>query len=246
MNALHHMLKSVIAELSFLLEYHLHIYPAWVTLTIIAAASGFFLGVVYYILRNMLHLQGWILKGWKYLSTAYIMISSFFIDIIVKNLPTCVSRLHRILENFAYVTSFDGARNTFFRGIGIPDNMVNRSALQRIAFFLNEEQWQNVIRANDSSAWYFDKIRKGIEGVIKTGDSHLSIGVINQAIDAYIPILLLLFIAYLLFLKRRRICLAVYSSAVLCCIGNLGAAIYMLVLWSAFLVFLLWSERRRT
>ena len=165
------------------------------------------------------------------------MISGFFMNAIIKNLPTCISRIQRIMENFAYVTSFGENRKNFLLGLELADNEANRESIQRIAYFLNKEQWQDVIHYKDGSAWYFEKVRNAIEGVVKIDDMHLSIGVLYQNAKAIIPVLILIALAILLLLEKRKVGICVFISATFCLMGNFGGAIYTTTGWVSYFLF---------
>lgn len=231
---MYHMLKAVLAELSFLLEYYFHIYPVWISIVIMALITGFLLSVPMLLLKkNTSKIQ----RLWKVCSALYFMVSGFFMNAIAKNLPTCISRIQRVMENFAYVTSFDENRKNFLLGLEIADNEANRESIQRIAYYLNKEQWQSVIHYKDGSAWYFEKIENAIDGVVKIDDMHLSIGVLYQNAMALIPVLVLIALAIILLLEKRKVGIFVLISAAFCLMGNLGGAIYTTTGWVSYFLF---------
>lgn len=238
---IYHMLKAVLAELSFLLEYYFHIYPAWVSIVIMSITTGFLVTVPFLLLKNF---SVKIQRLWQVVSASYLMVSGFFMNTIVKNLPTCISRIQRVMENFAYVTSFDGNRQTFLFGLGIADNEANRESIQRIAYFLNDKQWQSVIDYKDGSAWYFEKIKDAIDGVVKIGRTHLSVGILYQSTAAFIPVLILFALAIGLLFYKKKIGIIVLFSALFSLIGNLGGAIYIMFGWLSYFIFyrLFWEK----
>lgn len=221
---MYRLIKATLAEFSFLLEYYTGINAAWVTLLVVGAAFGVVVGFLTSLLEKIIkkRVVVWpVVVGWI----------CYDVDLLMKNMPTWNSRLHRTLDNFSYIMSFDSNNKLFFSGLGIAGNEANKNAVMNIAFYLNHDQWQNVIDNGNNMAWYFEKVRNSIESVVKLGSMHLGVGLSNQWIGAFLPVVAVVIIGVFMVIKKRRAeGIMIVLNGLFFALGNLGAGIFLLVM----------------
>ena len=75
------------------------------------------------------------------------------------------------MSNFHYVLSFKANRKLFLNALSLPDNTTNNSGLFQIAMYLNNNQWQKVYDNAGGSQWYFTKLKRSVDEILKVGDT---------------------------------------------------------------------------
>ena len=100
------------------------------------------------------------------------------------------------------------------------------SGLFQIAMYLNNNQWQKVYDNAGGSQWYFAKIKKAVDEILKVGDTHLTLGVVYQGVAMLIPIALIIVLGVILLLNGKKLHgILVLVCTGLCAFGNFGAVI---------------------
>ena len=132
------------------------------------------------------------------------------------------------MSNFHYVLSFKANRKLFLNALSLPDNTTNNNGLFQIAMYLNNNQWQKVYDNAGGSQWYFAKIKKAVDEILKVGDTHLTLGVVYQGVAILIPIALIIVLGVILLLNGKKLHgILVLVCTGLCAFGNFGAVIFM-------------------
>lgn len=164
----------------------------------------------------------------------FTVVCSYIMNRLIALSYTWDSKLQRVMSNFHYILSFKANRKLFLNALSLPDNTTNNNGLFQIAMYLNNKQWQNVYDNAGGSQWYFAKVKKAIDEILKVGDTHLTLGVIYQGAAMLIPIVLIIVFGVILLLKGKKLHgILVLVCAGLCVFGNFGAVIFM----AAMLIF---------
>lgn len=164
----------------------------------------------------------------------FTVICSYMMNRLIALSYTWDSKLQRVMSNFHYVLSFKANRKLFLNALSLPDNTTNNNGLFQIAMYLNNKQWQKVYDNAGGSQWYFAKIKKAVDEILKVGDTHLTLGVIYQGAAMLIPIALIIVLGVILLLNGKKLHgILVLVCAGLCAFGNFGAVIFM----AAMLIF---------
>ena len=164
----------------------------------------------------------------------FTVICSYMMNRLIALSYTWDSKLQRVMSNFHYVLSFKANRKLFLNALSLPDNTKNNNGLFQIAMYLNNKQWQKVYDNAGGSQWYFAKIKKAVDEILKVGDTHLTLGVIYQGAAMLIPIALIIVLGVILLLNGKKLHgILVLVCAGLCAFGNFGAVIFM----AAMLIF---------
>lgn len=164
----------------------------------------------------------------------FTVVCSYIMNRLIALSYTWDSKLQRVMSNFHYILSFKANRKLFLNALSLPDNTTNNNGLFQIAMYLNNKQWQNVYDNAGGSQWYFAKVKKAIDEILKVGDTHLTLGVIYQGAAMLIPIVLIIVFGAILLLKGKKLHgILVLVCAGLCVFGNFGAVIFM----AAMLIF---------
>ena len=151
---------------------------------------------------------------------------------------TWVSLLQRAMSNFLYVLSFDSNRKIFLDALGLADSEYNQDRLFRIAFLMDDSQWNAVLDNAGDSGWYFAKIQKTIYAVTHFWGQHLSISVSMQGLLAFIPVLATVVLGLFLFFRKKRISGAVVIACGISGIwSNFGTTIYTFAVICGCLLF---------
>lgn len=158
----------------------------------------------------------------------FTVVCSYMMNCLIALSYTWDSKLQRVMSNFHYVLSFKANRKLFLNALSLPDNTTNNNGLFQIAMYLNNKQWQKVYDNAGGSQWYFAKVKKAIDEILKVGDTHLTLGVIYQGAAMLIPIALIIVLGVILLLKGKKLHgILVLVCAGLCAFGNFGAVIFM-------------------
>lgn len=164
----------------------------------------------------------------------FTVICSYMMNRLIALSYTWDSKLQRVMSNFHYVLSFKANRKLFLNALSLPDNTTNNNGLFQIAMYLNNKQWQKVYDNAGGSQWYFAKIKKAVDEILKVYDTHLTLGVIYQGVAMLIPIALIIVLGVILLLNGKKLHgILVLVCAGLCAFGNFGAVIFM----AAMLIF---------
>lgn len=164
----------------------------------------------------------------------FTVVCSYMMNRLIALSYTWDSKLQRVMSNFHYILSFKANRKLFLNALSLPDNTTNNNGLFQIAMYLNNKQWQKVYDNAGGSQWYFAKVKKAIDEILKVGDTHLTLGVIYQGAAMLIPIALIIVLGVILLLKGKKLHgILVFVCAGLCAFGNFGAVIFM----AAMLIF---------
>ena len=110
----------------------------------------------------------------------FTVVCSYMMNRLIALSYTWDSKLQRVMSNFHYILSFKANRKLFLNALSLPDNTTNNNGLFQIAMYLNNKQWQKVYDNAGGSQWYFAKVKKAIDEILKVGDTHLTLGVIYQ------------------------------------------------------------------
>lgn len=158
----------------------------------------------------------------------FTVVCSYMMNRLIALSYTWDSKLQRVMSNFHYVLSFKANRKLFLNALSLPDNTTNNNGLFQIAMYLNNNQWQKVYDNAGGSQWYFAKIKKAVDEILKVGDTHLTLGVVYQGAAMLIPIALIIVLGVILLLKGKKLHgILVLVCAGLCAFGNFGAVIFM-------------------
>lgn len=158
----------------------------------------------------------------------FTVVCSYMMNRLIALSYTWDSKLQRVMSNFHYVLSFKANRKLFLNALSLPDNTTNNNGLFQIAMYLNNKQWQKVYDNTGGSQWYFAKVKKAIDEILKVGDTHLTLGVIYQGAAMLVPIALIIVLGAILLLKGKKLHgILVLVCAGLCAFGNFGAVIFM-------------------
>lgn len=158
----------------------------------------------------------------------FTVVCSYMMNRLIALSYTWDSKLHRVMSNFHYVLSFKANRKLFLNALSLPDNTTNNNGLFQIAMYLNNNQWQKVYDNAGGSQWYFAKIKKAVDEILKVGDTHLTLGVVYQGAAMLIPIALIIVLGVILLLKGKKLHgILVLVCAGLCAFGNFGAVIFI-------------------
>lgn len=164
----------------------------------------------------------------------FTVVCSYMMNRLIALSYTWDSKLQRVMSNFHYILSFKANRKLFLNALSLPDNTTNNNGLFQIAMYLNNKQWQKVYDNAGGSQWYFAKVKKAIDEILKVGDAHLTLGVIYQGVAMMIPIALIIVLGVILLLKGKKLHgILVLVCTGLCAFGNFGAVIFM----AAMLIF---------
>ena len=158
----------------------------------------------------------------------FTVVCSYIMNRLIALSYTWDSKLQRVMSNFHYILSFKANRKLFLNALSLPDNTTNNNGLFQIAMYLNNKQWQNVYDNAGGSQWYFAKVKKAIDEILKVGDTHLTLGVVYQGAAMLIPIALIIVLGVILLQKGKKLHgILVLVCAGLCAFGNFGAVIFM-------------------
>ena len=158
----------------------------------------------------------------------FTVVCSYMMNRLIALSYTWDSKLQRVMSNFHYVLSFKANRKLFLNALSLPDNTTNNNGLFQIAMYLNNNQWQKVYDNAGGSQWYFAKIKKAVDEILKVGDTHLTLGVVYQGAAMLIPIALIIVLGAILLLKGKKLHgILVLVCAGLCAFGNFGAVIFI-------------------
>lgn len=232
---MYRILKSVFAELSYCLEKYLCLDSILWSILLVAAGCA--------MVSVVLIKTAEILTKKKFNILYYLctVICSYFIDVLLLRVQTWDSKLQRVMSNWNYVMSFQSNQEPFFQALGIPCNAANRSGSFRLAMFLNGSQWEKVANEFGEGGWYFQKVEKAMQEILQIRGRHLCLGIINQDVAAWIPLLAILFLGAALLIRKQWVSgAAVICCGALCLLGNLGASIFMLAMLLAIWFFKWW------
>lgn len=157
-----------------------------------------------------------------------IALCAYFFNRLITLTYTWDSKLQRVMSNFTYVLSFKSNRRLFLNALSLPDNSFNQKHLFNIALYLNDAQWDDVIRSLNSEKWYFEKVQKAVVEILHVGSYHLTLGIFYQNILAYIPVILIAILGVILIIKNyKRDGIITIIVASICIFYNLGTGIFV-------------------
>lgn len=224
------LLKSMMAQFSYFLEKYMNADSIVWTVIFIALYCSIIFVVILKIVET-------VLKHKKNLCTLYPLypvitaITSLIMNRLISTAYTWDSKLQRVMSNFEYIMSFKTNRQIFLSALNLPDNTYNQEHIFKIAMYLNDSQWNTVSKAAGNSAWYFEKVQKAFQDILKLGNWHLSLGITYQGLLTFLPIIAIAAISAAFITKKKKTSgYMMFAVAVLCVLENFGAGIFTCIM----------------
>lgn len=237
------LIKSIMAQFSYFIEKYMSADSIIWTIIFMSLYCAVIFAVILKIITLLFKYNKSILP----IYTGITIICSFAMNRLISTAYTWDSKLQRVMSNFEYMMSFQTNRQIFLSALNLPDNTYNQDHIFKIAMYLNDSQWQDVLnKAGEGASWYFAKIQKAFQDILKLGNWHLSLGITYQGLLTFLPVIAIALLGIFFVIRKKKKltgCMILGTSA-LCMLENFGTGIFTcLTLYIGILICMFLEKR---